>query len=135
MSEKSKYLFLLVVCMALSFGGIVVALFTKEALDGSRGGVLAVGLAVAYLVVRGDVAGEVFETLEEHAREEPPTADPGVKADRLARRFDDLKASLRSKGEDERSLNWYLATATIIGTLSAAFGDIAARYLIGGFRN
>jgi hypothetical protein len=135
MSEKSKYLLLLVVCIALSLGGIVAALFTKEPLDGSRGGVLAVGLAVAYLVVRKDVAGEVFDTLEEHAREESPTADPGVKADRLVRRFDDLKASLRSKGEDERSLSWYLATATIIGTLAAAFGDIAAKCLIARFPN
>jgi len=133
MSEKSKYLSLLFVCIALSVGGIVLSVLTRDPLDGSRGGVLAVGLAVAYLVVRRDVAGEVFETLEEHAQEELPTDDPGVKVDRLARRFDDLKASLRNKGKDESSLNWYLATATIIGTLAAAFGDMAAKFFIARF--
>jgi hypothetical protein len=95
--------------------------------------VLAVGLAVAYLVVRRDIAGEVFEALEEHAQEEPATNDPGVKVDRLARRFGDLKDSLRNKGKDESGLNWYLATATLIGTLAAAFGDIAAKFLIAKF--
>jgi hypothetical protein len=130
MSERSKYVAIFIVCIALSLGGILVSVFlTHEPLDGSRGGVLAVGLAVSYLVVKRDIAGEVFETLEEHAKEETPTTDLGVKLNRLSLRFEDLKASLQNKNKDEGGLNWYLVTATLIGTLAAAFGDLAAKLL------
>jgi hypothetical protein len=130
MREKTKYVVVLIICIALSVGGIVFSVFTREPTDGSRGGVLAVGLAVAYLVVKRDVAGEVFETLEEHAKEETLTTDPGLKVDRLTRRFDDLKSSLRNKNKDEGGLNAYLAVATLIGTFAAAFGDLAAKFFI-----
>jgi hypothetical protein len=132
MSEKGKYVAILTLCIALSLSGILVSVFiTKEPLDGSRGGVLAVGLAVAYLVAKRDIAGEVFETLEDHAKDEKPTDDLGIKLDRLSRRFEDLKASLKNKNQDEGGLNRYLVTATLIGTLAAAFGDLAAKLLIG----
>ena len=128
--KKFALIAILAVCIALSLGGILVSVFlTKEPLDGSRGGVLAVGLAVAYLVVKRDIAGEVFEALEEHAKDETPTTDLGAKLGRLSRRFEDLKDSLKNKNKDEGGLNRYLVTATLIGTLAAAFGDLAAKLL------
>jgi hypothetical protein len=130
MREKTKYVLVLIICVALSLGGIVFSVFSREPLDGSRGGVLAVGLAVAYLVVKRDIAGEVFETLEEHAQEETPATEPGIKVDRLTRRFNDLKSSLQNRSKDEGGLNAYLVVATLIGTLVAAFGDLAAKFLI-----
>src|SRR5579862_6080865 len=117
MREKTKYVLVLIICVALSLGGIVFSVFSREPLDGSRGGVLAVGLAVAYLVVKRDIAGEVFETLEEHAQEETPATEPGIKVDRLTRRFNDLKSSLQNRSKDEGGLNAYLVVATLIGTL------------------
>jgi hypothetical protein len=130
MSEKGKYIAILILCIALSLGGILVSVFiTKEPLDGSRGGVLAVGLAVAYLVVKRDIAGEVLETLEDHAENEKSTTDLEVKLERLSVRFKDLKDSLKNKNSDEGGLNRYLVTATLIGTLAATFGDLAAKSL------
>lgn len=135
MREKTKYVVVLIICIGLSVGGIVFSIHSREPLDGSRGGVLAVGLAVAYLVVKRDIAGEVFETLEEHVQEDTPPTDPGLRIDRLTRRFDDLKSSLRNKNKDEGGLNAYLAIATLIGTLAAAFGDLAAKFLIAKIPN
>jgi hypothetical protein len=71
MSEKNKYRLILFVCVILSCAGILYSAFvSKDPLDGTRGGVLAVGLAVSYLVVKRDTAGQVFDILQEHADSE-----------------------------------------------------------------
>jgi hypothetical protein len=130
MSEKNKYRLILFVCVILSCAGILYSAFvSKDPLDGTRGGVLAVGLAVSYLVVERDTAGQVFDILQEHADSEIAKDLEGKLAS-LNRKFEDLHNWLRSKNEDEESLNWYLVTATMIATLAAAFGDLLAKGLI-----
>ena len=130
MGEKNKYLLLLVLCVLLSGAGIAFSVYvSKEAIDGSRGGILAVGFAIVYLVVKKDIAGQVFDALQEDADKGAPK-DVRGQLDNLTRKFEDLQNLLRNKGKDEEGLNSYLVVATIIGTLAAAFGDVMAKWLI-----
>src|SRR5664279_4949310 len=130
MGEKKKYWLLLFLCIALSGAGVAFSVcVSKEAIDGSRGGILAVGFAIVFLVVKKDVAGQVFDILQEHAVEEVPKDVQG-QLDSLTRKFEDLQNFLRNKNRDEERLNWYLVGATIIGTLAAAFGDVFAKWLM-----
>ena len=101
MGEKNKYLLLLVLCVLLSGAGIAFSVYvSKEAIDGSRGGILAVGFAIVYLVVKKDIAGQVFDVLQEDADKGAPK-DVRGQLDNLTRKFEDLQNLLRNKGKDE----------------------------------
>ncbi len=133
--QLTRYQAVSVVCIGLSLGGIAVSVFvTKDPLDGSRGGVLAVGLAIINVLVRMDIAGEVLKRRQEKTNDReqksPPPSAPPSEIQIVHQRLTDLDESLKDRSAEDKVMNYYLVVATAVGTIAATFGDILSGYLI-----
>jgi hypothetical protein len=134
MSQLTRYRLVLLICIVLSLGGICLSIFlTKQALDGSRGGVLAVGFALICVFVREDIAAKVYAELQKHAERRvriSGNSDSPSELEKVQQKLADLDKSLEEKSGEEKTMNNYLVVATALGTLVAAFGDRLCDYLI-----
>jgi hypothetical protein len=144
-SEHCRFSWLLILCIALSFGGIAVAAFaTCNPNDAGRGGALAVALSFAALFLSKSYGALIYDlitkTIPEIERNigASPETTPPVSAeikpfyDRLVmleNKSTGLAAKLGTDANGQKIQNGYLAAASIIGTLVWGFGDLASPHL------
>ena len=134
MTTREKHRLILVLCVTLAVAALVYSVWvTHDSADAVRGGTLALGLTLAFVVGKSDTAAQVYLRL----RQPPPGVAPVTAAspipDRIAaleQRLADLESMLQSAADDEKILNTYLLAATIVGTLFAAFGDSVSLFLM-----
>lgn len=135
------YPFALLVAIILSVFGFVVAVWdTQCSSDAGRGGAAAVAWSFAILIVTRNMGDQVYSMLtftipklHKHLRE------VGVDVTDLEKKLDTDRASaLATKatidGRDQRIQNYYLAAASVIGTIVWGFADIPARQLMAALK-
>jgi hypothetical protein len=141
LKTRTKYQLILAACVLLAVTGICFSVFkSHEVIDGTRGGIVAVGLTLAFIVGKSDSAAQVYARLKKITLEtkEPSEADNTAKEGdnnvqeiaELKRRFEDLDNCLISTAEDEKTLNYYLVIGTLVGTVVSAFGDTFSTWIM-----
>ncbi len=143
--ERWRLLALVVAAAVLSAGGVAYAvLVSGDPSDGGRGGALAVALTLVAFFLRWPLGERLATALTEKLPAlERRIADFGEddaatrnaytlerRAVDLERRLHALEPASRVEAEGELRLNGHLALATAIGTLTWAFGDMAAAALV-----
>jgi hypothetical protein len=147
MRERTKYILILICCIVLAAAGMLVSIFvTKDPLDGTRGGILAVGLTLGFVVTKTNLAAKVYLKIHELPRmsankaenEQTQAGDANeqeikklqLEINGLKQQFADFDNLLKEGDEDEKLLNFFLVLATIIGTVVSAIGDVVCRHFI-----
>ena len=134
MTTREKHRLILVLCIALAIAALAYSVWvTHDSADAVRGGTLALGLTLAFVVWKSDTAAEVYLRLRQTLPGVAPITSASPIAHRLAameQRFTDLENMLQSRSDDEKILNSYLLAATVVGTLFAAFGDLLSLFLM-----
>jgi len=135
---RQLYWVILSLVILLSAGGIFVAGFiTKDPLDATRGGALAVGLSLIVLFLRPNYGQRVYEILTIEAvrtrtiieslkvNPQPVSPSPSEKE-----KIDALVAGAKADTDEQKLQNIFLALSSGIGTLVWGFGDFPAKWLI-----
>ncbi len=136
--HRQLYWAILLLVIVLSAGGIFVAGFiTKDPLDGTRGGALAVGLSLVVLFLRPNYGQRVYKILTIEAvrtkviieslkvNPHPASSAPSEKD-----KIDALVAGAKADTDEQQLQNIFLALSSGIGTLVWGFGDLPATWLI-----
>lgn len=138
-SETRRYQVLLGLVVALCLGGVLAAAFvTQNRADGGRGGVLAVAVSFAALFLGRSYGTKVYDiiaseaaTLSATLRKIDGRPDPApAPATSDAERVNGLAAKIKTDAAAQTLQNKYLAAASVLGTLTAGFGDVAAGWLM-----
>lgn len=117
---------LLLLCMlasfAASFAGLVYAVGWGTACDGGRGGAVAVAIAFAALFTGRPLPQAYIEARDDSGK---PKFDTLPADDRIGR----LRSALAVLLDRQRQESFYLALASVSGTLIWGFGDMIAGQL------
>jgi hypothetical protein len=127
-------LFVLILCLACSVGGIWYAIHESGCdADAGRGGAIADALALAFVFLGRAYAFRLF-TLKMRLDQKPAESTKQInesEAIYIARQ--ELSSFLRLVNGDQRYQAWqngFMALGTVIGTLAWGFGDIIAYHYL-----
>jgi hypothetical protein len=131
-SETTRYLLVSVFCVLCSLAGIVIACWTNCPTYGTRGGTVALGATLIFLIAKKDLASKIYLMLQEYEAEGTATTGqlPTTAIDGLKRRFQYLSDWIKDSSEDQQAQNWYLFGSTFVGTIVSAFGDAISSWLM-----
>ncbi|MGA2607188.1 MAG: hypothetical protein ABSH01_06990 [Terriglobia bacterium] len=101
-------------------------------MDAQRGGGIAVGFAVVFFIAKSNIAEEVYTALQQISQRSVSAQNTDAAAEfrRLTLKVSDLESWLLGESRDQKVLNRYMALATAVGTLAAAFGDLVSKGLL-----
>lgn len=145
MSDWLKIIFVAALSVAVSIGGVLIAIFVthcKE--DALRGGALGTALALIFMFIARNYGMKLYEEakkltdMEREARRaettgetngEPPQAPLTI--EEVSQRIETLRSAIVVDGDELKKLNWFLIGATAIAAIVCVFGDIiAGRYIV-----
>jgi len=108
----------------LSLGWIVGAAYydKQDTASAGRGGALGIALSFYLLFIGGRLGNRVFGILTRGSLDKPDSLNAEKKADAVI-------AWLNTNAAESKRQNWFLAAASITGTLAWGFGDLAARHV------
>lgn len=120
-------------CIAVSVGGVLYAVFLGVADDGGRGGALAVAVTFAMLFLDRRTSKDYLEMQlpPDPAAKNIPTQDEALKAHLADMATNQIQtrnafAAMLDWGDCQK---WPLAFSSVIGTVFWGFGDLIAGFL------
>lgn len=108
------------IAILVSVAGIPFAVFLGVAVDGGRGGAIAVALTFFTFFMDRGTAERALEA------KIPDGGDPATRTDLELARVRNAVASMLDWSRQERL---YLTVSSVVGTLAWGFGDVVARWL------
>jgi hypothetical protein len=145
MSDWVKIISVAALSVAVSIGGVLIAVFVthcKE--DALRGGALGTALALIFMFIARNYGMKLYDEakkltdMEREARRAEATPENDsersphapLTIDEVSQRIETLRSAIVVDGDELKKLNWFLIGATAVAAIVCAFGDkIAGHYL------
>jgi hypothetical protein len=131
MSDWLRIISVAILSVAVSVGGIVIAVFvTHHKEDALRGGALGTALALIFMFIARNYGMKLYDEAKKLAdlKQGDGRTPPALTTGELAQRIEILRAAIVVDGDELKNLNWFLIAATAVGAVVCAFGDLIARH-------
>jgi hypothetical protein len=148
MMERTTFWGVFLVSIGFSFGWLFFCVLRCQSpIDAGRGGAIGTAIALFALFVTRDYGMKLYTALADilpdvkarMARLGAPTGAPAQKnpptTAELEQRIDTLVAAIKIEGKGHKLESICLASATFVGTIVTAFGDVFASHLIEYFHH
>jgi hypothetical protein len=142
-SDWLKIISVAVLSVAVSIGGIVIAVFvTHRKEDALRGGALGTALALIFMFIARNYGMKLYDEakrlVELENKDRRTETKAGANGERLppetvankelSLRIETLRAAIVVDGDELKKLNWFLIAATAVAAVVCAFGDLIAKH-------